>query len=309
MPGPPADHECGFTSNRWRSNRKLRLDEVADLAGRQFGRVRYDQLRALGISETTIGRWQTGGYVQRKLPRVYAVGHAAATTEAGLAEAVLYAGPGAMLSHATAAWWQGLLKYPPTQICVSTPRDVRSHGNIRVFRRRDLDRVLHNGLPVTDPSQTILDFAATGSTDLLRFVLANADYSNVLEVKTLLSRMGRGIAGSAALRDALQIHLPELARARSRGERLLLSLCQEQGIPIPKVNVYVQGWLVDAVWSDQKVVVEVDGWPGHRTPAQVYSDHQRDLELRALGYVVLRYTERQLIETPTAVAADLRRYL
>ncbi len=125
--------------------------------------------------------------------------------------------------------------------------------------------MLHNGLPVTNPSQTILDFAATGSADLLRFVLANADYNEVLDVKRLLSMMGRGIAGSAALNDALAIHLPEMARARSRGERLLLSL--------------------------------------------FYADHQRDLELRAAGYVVLRYTERQLLETPAAVAADIRRFL
>jgi len=52
----------------------------------------------------------------------------------------------------------------------------------------------------------------------------------------------------------------------------------------------------------------VDGWRGHRSPAQLQSDHERDLELRLAGYIVLRYTERQLIERPAAVAADLRRY-
>lgn len=71
----------------------------------------------------------------------------------------------------------------------------------------------------------------------------------------------------------------------------------------------VEGWLVDARWPDKRVVVEVDGWPGHRTPAQLQRDHQRDLELRAAGYIVLRYSWRQLTDTPAAVAADLRRYL
>lgn len=56
-------------------------------------------------------------------------------------------------------------------------------------------------------------------------------------------------------------------------------------------------------------MVEIDGWRGHRSPAQLYADRQRDLELRAAGYVVLRYTERQLIDAPAAVAADIRRYL
>jgi very-short-patch-repair endonuclease len=75
------------------------------------------------------------------------------------------------------------------------------------------------------------------------------------------------------------------------------------------VNVHLHGWLVDACWPDQKIVIEVDGWRGHRTPAQLHADHQRDLELRAAGYIVLRYTERQLLDTPAAVAADIRRYL
>ena len=88
-----------------------------------------------------------------------------------------------------------------------------------------------------------------------------------------------------------------------------LAFCQSQGLPVPQVNVYVEGWLVDAYWPDHRLVVEVDGWRGHRSAAQIERDHQRDLELRAAGYVVLRYTERQLIETPAAVAADIGRFL
>jgi very-short-patch-repair endonuclease len=227
--------------------------------------------------------------------------------ESDLCAAVLYAGPGAMLSHATAAWWLDLLQYPPKQISVSTPRRISDHGNIVVHGRRQPKRIWHRGLPVTDPSQTIIDFAATGPADLLRFVLANADYHDILDVAELWKTTG--VAGVPALRDALNIHLPELARARSRGERVMLALCQSEGLAMPEVNVYVEGWLVDAHWPEHKLVVEIDGSQGHRTPAQLHTDHQRDLELRAAGYIVLRYTERQLIETAAALAADIRRYL
>ena len=78
---------------------------------------------------------------------------------------------------------------------------------------------------------------------------------------------------------------------------------------MPQVNVYLAGHLVDAYWPAQELVVEVDGLQGHRSRAQLERDHQRDLELRALGYIVLRYTWRQLTETPAAVATDLRRHL
>ncbi|HEY1521430.1 MAG TPA: DUF559 domain-containing protein [Solirubrobacteraceae bacterium] len=300
----PSAGESQFSAEGGRVNAK-RL--VAERAATQFGRVRVDQLRELGVGRTRIRRWRDSGYLHPELPRVYAVGHPGRSTESNLCAAALYAGPGAMLSHSTAAWWLGLLKYPPQEIFISTPRRISNRRNIVIHGGRHLDRIWHTGLPVTTPSQTIIDFAATGPPDLLRFVLANADYNDVLDADAL-ARV-TGVAGAPALRAALKIHLPELARTRSRGERLLVSFCQEQRLPIPQVNVYVHGWLVDAHWPEHKLVVEIDGPGAHRTPAQIYTDHRRDLELRAAGYVVLRYTEQQLLDTPAAVAADIRRYL
>jgi very-short-patch-repair endonuclease len=240
---------------------------------------------------------------------VYAVGNSGGGIECDLAAAVLYAGPDARLAEATALWWRGLLKYPSRQIQVSTPRRVRDIENIVVRRERTPERVWHRGLPMSTPSQAIAEYAATATQDMLRFVLANADYHGVLDAKALQDLAGRGVPGSPALRDALKDHLPALAHTRSRGERLLLSFCRRHGFPVPMPNVYIGGWLVDAVWREHRIVIEIDGDLGHRTPAQLHRDHQRDLELRALGYIVLRYTERQLIETPEEVAADIRRHL
>jgi hypothetical protein len=302
----PSRDEWRFISTPPKSNAKVR---VAAVAGDQHGRVRHDQLRAIGVGASTISGWVDSGYLFPELPRVYAVGHTAASTETELAAALLYAGPGAMLSHGTAAWWLELLKYPPPAIHVSTPRRIKDHANIRVHGRRQPPRIVRNGLPVTTPSQALLDFAAIEPGSLLRLALANADYHDQLDVPELQGLIGRGIAGSAALREALAIHLPELARTRSEPELLLLEFCERHGLPIPLVNRYLNGWLVDAYWPDRRLVVEVDGLRGHRTPAQLQRDHQRDLELRLAGYVVLRYTRRQLTESAAAVAADLRRYL
>jgi very-short-patch-repair endonuclease len=299
MPRPPHDGEWRFSSRVRNSNAKKRVGRLAD---RQFGRVRHDQLLALDVGRATISRWR-GVYLYPELPRVYAVGHPGRSRESDLAAAVLYAGPGAVLSDGTAIWWLELLKYPPAQIHVSTPRRIRDRDGIVVHGRRERARIWHKGLPTTTVTQAIVDYAASGSRDLLRLVLANADYKDLLDLEALSA------AGSAALADALAIHLPELARTRSELEILLLSFCQKQRLPIPEVNVDLHGWLLDAVWPAQKVVVEVDGWQGHRTPAQLERDHQRDLELRAAGYIILRYTWRQLTKTPAAVARDLRRYL
>ena len=306
IPDPGRD-ESGFSSGR--RNRITKV-HVARLAGRQQGRIAYDQLRHVGAGKATIHRWSKGGYLHWELPRVYAVGHPGRTLESDLAAAVLYAGPGGMLGAETAVWWFGLLRYAPRQIFVSTPRQVQDYANIAVHRERNLDRVFHRGLPVTTPSQAILDYAATRPRiDLLRFVLANAEYEGHLDIRALQRLTGRGIAGSAAVNNALQIHLPQLAHTRSRAERLLLIICQAGGVPIPETNVYVQNYLVDAHWCHAKLIVEIDGTRGHRTPAQIRRDHRRDFELRQAGYIVLRYTEDQLESDPEAIVSELRRYL
>jgi hypothetical protein len=117
--------------------------------------------------------------------------------------------------------------------------------------------------------------------------------------------MGRGIAGTFALTEALRHHLPQLAHTRSDGEVDLLLFCERHGIPIPETNVYLRGHLVDAVWRQQRLVVEVDGHRGHRTPAQLLANHRRDLDLRAHGFVVLRYAPDQFAESPEEVANDV----
>lgn len=303
----PGSEDWRFTDGIPRLSAKLR---VAAVAGKQFGRVRSDQLRGLGIAESTIRDWCKNGYLFRELPRVYAVGHAGRTKTSDLAAAVLYAGPGAELSHATTIHWLGLLKYPPPQIHVSTPRRIQNQPGIVVHGRRTLERIMHKGLPITTPNQAIVDFAATGSSDLLRLVLANAEFQGLLDVDALNGGIGQGIDGTKALRAAIRIHLPQLALTRSRIEQLLLILCQRHRVPIPDgINVYVHGWLVDAVWHAAKLVVEIDETSGHRTPAQIRRDRRREFELRAAGYTVLRYTEEQLLTMPARIAAEIASYL
>ncbi len=280
-------------------NAKRRLSRLAQ---RQFGRVSRRQLELLGVSNGTIHNWTATSYLHRRLPGVYAVGHAGSSVEAELAEAVLYAGPGAMLSHVTAVWWLGLLDRPPHTHHLSTPRRCNSLPGVIVHGRRELERIWHRELPATTVSQALLDFALTAAPDRLRFALANADYRGLLDLAAVPIE---GRRGAGRLRDALQRHQPRLARTRSELERAFVALCERHAIPLPELNVHVEGWLVDALWSDQRLVVELDGLRAHRTPAQLERDHERDLKLRAAGFVVLRYTWRQVTEHPGAVAAEL----
>jgi hypothetical protein len=283
--------------------------KVRVLAERQAGRVAWWQLVALGVDDSAISRWATTGYFHQEFPRVYAVGHRAPSVEADLWAAVLYAGPGAMLSHGTALWWHGLIDRRPWPLQVSTPRRCRSLRGIRVYGRRDCQRILQNRLPTSTIEQALLDFASVAPFERVRYVLAVADYRKVLNVPALQVIAGNGRAGSPRLRKALERHEPKLAHTRSPLERLFLPLCERAGIPLPDVNVRVAGVLVDAVWWEQRVVVELDGRDNHSSWAQIQNDRSKELIVRGAGFDVLRYGTLQLEEQGPLVESDVKRAL
>lgn len=133
------------------------------------------QLARLGISDDRIRDWGKAGYLHRIHRGVYAVGHSAPSPVAELVAAVLYAGPNAMLSHATAAWWLGLLKRQPGTIEVATPRRCRSIKGVTVHDRKTLERSWHNDLPVAPIAHVLLDIATDLTENRLRRVLAEAE--------------------------------------------------------------------------------------------------------------------------------------
>jgi very-short-patch-repair endonuclease len=228
------------------------------------------------------------------------------STEGHLTAAVLLAGPDAMLSHGSAAWWLGLTHRRPPDIHVITPRRRASSPGVVVHGRRLLERAWHRGIPVAPITEVLLDIAANATFDDLRYVLAQAEYRGMLDVDGLRIR---DRPGSPALRAALERHQPQLAHTRSELERRLLRLCERHGLPVPEFNLRFDRWLLDAVWRDEQVVVEMDGRDGHTSWSRIRSDHERDFALRAAGWVGLRYTWEQLERTPGDVAQDIGRAL
>ncbi len=96
---------------------------------------------------------------------------------------------------------------------------------------------------------------------------------------------------------------------RSELERFFLDFCEEYRLPKPTLNAFVCDLEVDALWSRQRLIVELDGYAFHRTRAAFERDHARDTALQQAGYRVLRVTDRRLGEEAEAIAAILREFL
>jgi uncharacterized protein DUF559 len=278
---------------------------AADLADDQWGVIGLGQLRACGVARSTASRWRANKRLHLVHPAVYAFGHRSIPIEGHLVAALLYAGRDAVLSHATAAWWWGLVPDPPGTIELSAPRRVAPSEGVVVHHRSQIDRTRHRRFPITSVAQTLLDYAAEAELLAVRKVLAQADYLRLLDVHAVERAFGQGRPGTAKLRDALARYRPSLARTRSWLEAAFLPLCEAAGIPLPEVNVRVAGWTVDALWREQRLIVELDGYDNHSTRAQMQRDRQKDLELRAAGFIVIRYAWHQIVERPDLVAADL----
>lgn len=281
-------------------------ERVRCTAEAQEGVISRAQLEACGLSGGEISRWLGQGRLIRILPGVYALGHTRLSWRGRLWAALLYAGPGAALSHRTAAHLWQLISREDDLVHVSNSNQRKSIGYVVTHRPRVLDVAEHDGLTLTTPTRTLIDIAPGCPATVLRKVLARADFRGLLDPDSLKSAMGKGVKGSAALRDAIETHMPELARTLSPLEDKLLFLCDRNNLPLPEPNVWVEGFLVDALWRRQRVVVEVDGRSNHSSASQRRRDRDRDERLRAAAYIVLRYTWSHVTHKPSQVAAEIR---
>lgn len=108
-------------------SRRVRASiRVSQVASRQWGVIGSLQLRDCGLSRAAVRRCLHREALTLVFPGVYAVGHRSVPIEGRLTAALLYAGPDAALSHATAAWWWKLIPRLPGMIHVSTLSRVRS---------------------------------------------------------------------------------------------------------------------------------------------------------------------------------------
>lgn len=277
---------------------------IAAIAEGQHGVVTARQLAAIGLGRAAISERSARGKLHRLHQGVYAVGHTGLSQEARWMAAVLACGDGAVLSHLSAAALWGLLKPEDGPIDVSLPSQsgrCRREG-IRIHRCASLAEgekapllgipeqtrlapplaTVRHGIPVTSIPRTVDD---------LRRGRYPANWV----------RRARRQAELAGHR--LDVGPPR--RTRSDLEDDFLVFLRRHRLPVPEVNVKIGRWEIDFLWRRQRLAVETDFYDYHRGATSFEDDHQRDLDLRRLGYRVRRYTGAQIRNHPALVVADL----
>ena len=88
-------------------------------------------------------------------------------------------------------------------------------------------------------------------------------------------------------------------RGGGKTEALLAYLGLQSGRRVPREP------LVDLLWPDHGLIVELDGRTAHATRAGFEADRRRDNELQLAGFLVLRFTHRRLRQEPEAVIREI----
>lgn len=223
--------------------------------------------------------------------------------------AVLACGPGAVLSHRTAADALGIAPRASAVIEITIPsRSPRRRPGLAVHRSPGLrpeDCISVEGIPCTGPARTLLDLAAVGDASRLARALEAAERLRLFD-GAALARMNDH-AASRRLQAALAAYTGAPPPTRRELERRAFRLFEQAGLPKPGVNVLVytqEGPLeVDFCWPDRRLVVEADSFEFHGTRAAFERDRRRDQQLRASGWTPVRITWRQLDERPAEVIA------
>jgi hypothetical protein len=288
----------------------------------QSGVVSRQQARDAGWPEGTVDTRLRSGIWRRLHRGAYATFTGDPSREAKLWAAVLWAGPGAALSHETAAEIHGLIDRPIGPIHVSVPAE-RDPGR----RRKIRGVVIHRSrrlvpewqppwrLPRTTVDDTVLDLVAKART----FDDAYAWISRAI---------GRRLTSPQSLSKAL------VRRSRIRWRAWIAGALQDaaDGVHSPLERNYVYGVerahglptarrqakrrhgngtrYLDNLYEEYHLCVELDGLAAHPAEGR-WRDTRRDNANRVQGTETLRYgwpdTTENRCRTAAEIASVLRR--
>ena len=271
-------------------------DAAADLARWQDGAISRPQLLAAGFTSQMIATRLERGRWQPLYRGVYAVFTGPVPRATELRAALLRAGPGAALSHLTAAELHGLIDYPGESIYLTVPSTRRvAMGGIVLRTSARIAAATHPGRepPRTSVEETVFD--------LIELVKTVDDACG-----WITRAVGRRLTTAERLTEALKQRkkmrwrtaLEDMLAAAGDGihsvleYRYLRDVERAHGLPRSRhqVRVVIDGKAVyrDAYYEEYRLAVELDGRLAHPEDER-RRDRHRDNEAGMDDILTARY--------------------
>jgi very-short-patch-repair endonuclease len=162
------------------------------------------------------------------------------------------------------------------------------------------DVTVLDGIPCTTVARTLVDLGDVATRRTVEQAVEQAEVLRLFDLNAVEQAMRRRgpRRGTALLSSVLEAqNAPALTE--SELEEKFLAIVRSAGLPNPEVNAWMTlqdgtPIKIDFLWRKERLAVETDGHPFHRTRQSRERDARRDQLLRLAGYEPLRFTGRQV---------------
>src|SRR3984885_12027457 len=288
---------------------------VNAILARQYRVITRSQALACGLSHSAlVHRLRGDGPWQRLLPGVFLGATGTPTSDQRDVAALLYAGPGSLLTGTAALRLWGVRAPSTNMIDVLIPdsKQRKSAGFVRICPTARMPE----GMYAVGPRRIAPLTRAVGDTARrlskladVRALVAAVVQQDKCTPEMLAAELRDGpVQGSALLRIAVaDVH----AGTRSNPEADLHDLIRRAKLPVPEFNpkLYVGEEFIgspDAWWQYAGVAAEVDSNEYHLSPEDHERTLARDRRMRKYGINPLHFTPRQIRTQPAEVISTIK---
>jgi very-short-patch-repair endonuclease len=250
---------------------------IMRLAADQHAMIATRQLEALGLSRAAILKRVRAGRLTPFRRGVYLVGPV--VPPYGPVMAALLACPRTVASHWTAAWLHQLIANLGAVVHLISPTQRRPRDGLVIHRAQLAPHEIYegHGLALTSPFRTLSDLRGT---PVFEKAVWEADF--------------RGLISDDEAEQLLGHRAP---KADHEGERVLVDLLRQAGLPTPKTNVKIGRWEIDLYWPEHALAVELDD-RSHRRRLRQERDGRKSAALARRGIELVRVEGDELCERP-----------
>jgi hypothetical protein len=287
--------------------------QLSELAGLQCDVLSRRQILAGGLTCGVLRSRLRCRSWQRLRPGVYAAFSGEPSRAAALWAAVLYAGPGAALSHQTAAQLVGLTDSDTSLIHVTVPTDRRvgKQAGLVIHVSTRAAAAIHPARtpPQTRVEETILDLwqAAPNLDDAVGWITRGLG-------RRLTTQERLRAAAAARSRVRWRAQLTELLNPDTAGihsvleYRYLRHVERPHRLPVSRRQAHARrdgrNEYRDTLYEAYSTAIELDGRAAHPGDSR-WRDIERDNAASVVGITTMRYGWRDVTAKPCKVAAEI----
>ena len=294
---------------------------LALLAQDQWGTFADRQARSLGASRSLIDR-----RVRSKDWIRFAEGSLGFPDWPPSFERSMFAGlhaahRDAVVGGMSAAALLGFKGFPRNRLEILVPHGTRNRSPlvvVRQTRRMPARRVLVHGLPCPPVERVVCEVARRVGARRLGIAVDDL----IVNGRTTLARIQREYLalavpawpGYRTVAEMLAVRGDEYVPSRSELEQKADRILATIPGPPPKKEVQIgdrteMPQIVDRLYEDEKLIVEIDGRPWHTRINDLVRDRRRDRRAAILGYATFRFGHEEIDGDPDGVRAETKAYL